>query len=98
MTAYLTGYRKPGMNLRSLVQGFKAQLRFYRQVHRDPRTPRAAKILLGLALAYALNPVDIIPDFLPVIGYLDDVLIVGILVMLALRLVPKEVWEEITSV
>jgi uncharacterized membrane protein YkvA (DUF1232 family) len=45
-------------------------------------------------LAYALSPIDFIPDFIPVIGYLDDVLIVGLLVMLALRLVPREVWQE----
>ena len=82
------------MNLKSLAQQVKAQLRFYQQVRQDPRTPRAAKILLGLALAYALSPVDVIPDFIPVLGYLDDVLIVGILVMLAARLVPREVWEE----
>ena len=81
------------MTLKSLTQQLKARLRFYRQVQQDPRTPTAAKILLSLALAYALSPVDVIPDFIPVIGYLDDVLIVGVLVMLALRLVPREVWE-----
>ena len=81
------------MTLKSLAQQLKARLRFYRQVQQDPRTPMAAKILLSLALAYALSPVDVIPDFIPVIGYLDDVLIVGVLVMLALRLVPREVWE-----
>jgi uncharacterized membrane protein YkvA (DUF1232 family) len=81
------------MTLKSLAQQLKARLRFYRQVQQDPSTPTAAKILLSLALAYALSPVDVIPDFIPVIGYLDDVLIVGVLVMLALRLVPREVWE-----
>jgi uncharacterized membrane protein YkvA (DUF1232 family) len=82
------------MILKSLAQKLKARLILYRQVQQDPRTPTAAKILLGLALAYALSPVDVIPDFIPVIGYLDDVLIVGVLVMLAMRLVPREVWEE----
>jgi uncharacterized membrane protein YkvA (DUF1232 family) len=87
-------FRNPGMNLKSLAQRFKAQLKFYRDVRQDLRTPRVAKILLGLALAYTLSPVDVIPDFIPVIGYLDDVLIVGVLVMLAMRLVPREVCEE----
>ena len=83
-----------GKNLTSIKQNLKAELRFYRHVQQDPRTPRAAKILLGLALAYALSPIDFIPDFIPEIGYLDDVLIVGLLVMLAMRLVPREVWPE----
>jgi len=83
-----------GKNLKSITQNLKAELRFYRQIQQDPRTPRTAKILLGIALAYALCPIDFIPDFIPVIGYLDDVLIVGVLMMLALRLVPGEVWEE----
>jgi uncharacterized membrane protein YkvA (DUF1232 family) len=86
--------RNSGMILKSLAHQLKARIRFYRQVQQDPRTPTAARILLGLALAYALSPVDVIPDFIPVIGYLDDVLVVGVLVMLATRLVPREVWED----
>ena len=87
-------YMNLGKDLKSITKHLKAELRFYRHIQQDPRTPRAAKVLLSLALAYALSPLDFIPDFLPVIGYLDDVLIVGVLVMLALRMVPKEVWEE----
>jgi uncharacterized membrane protein YkvA (DUF1232 family) len=63
-------------------------------VLRDPRTPWVARVFLGCGVAYALSPIDLIPDFLPVIGYLDDVLIVPTLIVLGLSLVPKEVVLE----
>lgn len=66
----------------------------YRLILADPRTPRFPKILLGLALGYALLPFDLIPDFLPVIGQLDDLVIVPGLVLLALKYIPKEVVED----
>jgi uncharacterized membrane protein YkvA (DUF1232 family) len=61
---------------------------------RDPRTPWHAKTLaLGIA-AYALSPIDLIPDFIPVLGYLDDAILLPLAIMLAIRLVPGEVMEE----
>ena len=55
---------------------------------RDPRTPWSAKVLAGFVAAYALSPIDLIPDFIPVLGYLDDLLIVPAGIWLAVRLVP----------
>lgn len=61
---------------------------------RDPRTPWYAKALaLGIA-AYALSPIDLIPDFIPVLGYLDDALLLPLAIMLAVRLVPPDVMAE----
>lgn len=61
---------------------------------KDPRVPVLAKIIIGAVVAYALSPIDLIPDFIPVIGYLDDLLLLPIGIWLAIRLVPKPVWKE----
>lgn len=61
---------------------------------RDPRTPLAAKLMAGAVAAYALSPVDLIPDFVPVLGYLDDLLIVPLGIMLAVRLISRPLMEE----
>ena len=80
--------------LKQFTHEIKRELAVYRLVLADSRTPRLAKILLGAALGYLLMPFDLIPDFIPVIGQLDDALIVPGLVLLALRMIPKEVVED----
>ena len=55
-------------------------------------TPTLAKIMAFLTVAYALSPVDLVPDFIPVLGYLDDVLILPALVALTVKLIPKEIF------
>ncbi|MGY3112014.1 uncharacterized membrane protein YkvA (DUF1232 family) [Pantoea eucalypti] len=55
---------------------------------RDPRTPLVAKVLAMIVAAYAVSPIDLIPDFIPVIGYLDDLIIVPLGIMLVVRLIP----------
>ncbi len=62
--------------------------------YRDPRTPWYAKIWAALVVAYAFSPIDLIPDFIPVLGYLDDLLIVPLGVFVALKLIPAEVMTE----
>jgi uncharacterized membrane protein YkvA (DUF1232 family) len=62
---------------------------------RDPRVPWYAKALAALTAAYALSPIDLIPDFIPVLGYLDDLIIVPAAILLTVRLVPKQVMAEL---
>lgn len=64
---------------------------------RDPRTPWYAKWLAAAVAAYALSPIDLIPDFIPVIGYLDDALLVPLGIWLVLKLVPAEVYRDARS-
>ena len=61
---------------------------------KDKRTPIAAKILAALTVAYALSPVDLVPDFIPVLGYLDDVFLLPGLVALTVKLIPAEVFAD----
>jgi uncharacterized membrane protein YkvA (DUF1232 family) len=79
---------------RPLISRFREQLAVYRRALQDARTPWAAKVLLGAAIAYVLSPIDLIPDFIPVLGHLDDLLVVPLLVWLALRLIPAAVLRD----
>ena len=60
----------------------------------DPRTPRSAKLLGAAFMAYLLSPIDLIPDFIPVIGQLDDIVLVPAGFYLVWRMIPREVWRE----
>src|SRR3569832_1439609 len=61
---------------------------------RDPRVPWYAKVAAGAVAAYALSPIDLIPDFIPILGYLDDLLIVPAGIWLAVRLIPPALMAE----
>ena len=80
--------------MRSWARALKAQLVtvYFLAVH--PATPRLAKLLAGLTLAYALSPIDLIPDFIPVLGLLDDLLLVPLGLWLALRLTTEAVRRD----
>ena len=77
--------------LKSAGKEVHREIKVYQLVLKDSRTPRCAEVVLSLAVGYALLPFDIIPDFIPVLGHLDDVIIVPLLVIIALRMIPKEV-------
>lgn len=61
---------------------------------KDPRTPWYAKAIAFLTIAYAFSPIDLIPDFIPILGYLDDLILVPAGIALAVRLIPAEVLAE----
>jgi len=73
---------------------FKTELKAYRFAIKHAGTPKAAKVLLGAAVGYTLLPFDIIPDFIPVIGHIDDAIIVPLLIIAALGMIPPEVMQE----
>lgn len=90
-----------GNNVPAMLDKFKARARALKKevyaitiAARDPRTPWYAKVLIFLIVAYALSPVDLIPDFVPVLGYLDDLIIVPGGIWLAIHLIPPEALEE----
>lgn len=61
---------------------------------KDKNTPVLAKIFAGITVAYALSPIDLIPDFIPVLGYLDDVILLPLLVAVTVRFIPAKALEE----
>ena len=82
------------MGWKAASRRIRTEITYYRQVARDPRTPWLSKLLIGLAVAYLLSPVDIIPDFIPILGHLDDVILVPGLIWLALAIIPQSVKQD----
>ncbi|MBD2045406.1 DUF1232 domain-containing protein [Coleofasciculus sp. FACHB-64] len=83
------------------MQGWKQQLhRLKKETYaiylacKDPRVPWYARILAGLIVAYAFSPIDLIPDFIPVIGYLDDLILVPLGIWLVLKMIPPAVMAD----
>ena len=64
---------------------------------RHPQTPRAAKWVAFAVIAYAVSPIDLIPDFIPVLGLLDDLVLIPLGVALVVRLTPRPLWEELLA-
>lgn len=80
--------------LRAVAKYLKQELRFYQMVLKHPGTPFIAKMLLGAAIAYALSAFDLIPDWIPVLGQLDDLIIVPALIVIALKMIPADVKQD----
>jgi uncharacterized membrane protein YkvA (DUF1232 family) len=84
-----------------MIDRLKAQARALKRdtaalvlAYRDVRTPWYARVVAALVVAYLFSPIDLIPDFIPVLGYLDDLLLVPLGIRLALRLIPPEVMDD----
>jgi uncharacterized membrane protein YkvA (DUF1232 family) len=80
--------------IREIAHTLKREIRVYQLVLRDNRTPFLGKVFLGLAIGYFFLPFDLIPDFIPVLGHVDDVIIIPTLIFIALKLIPKSLVEE----
>jgi len=78
-------------SLRKWARGLRQQTLVVYHAARDPRTPWYVRALAFAVAAYALSPIDLIPDFIPILGYVDDLVVVPLGLMLVLRLTPREV-------
>ncbi|CAG9613325.1 hypothetical protein BACCIP111899_02539 [Bacillus rhizoplanae] len=80
--------------MKKWAKNLKKQLLVLYLAYQDERVPWYAKLFTMLVVAYAFSPIDLIPDFIPILGYLDDLILVPLGVYLALRLIPEEVLED----
>ncbi len=80
--------------LKTVAKLLKQELSVYCLLLKNSRTPRISKIFLGVAVGYAISPFDLIPDWIPVIGQLDDLIVVPALVIIALKFIPDELVQE----
>jgi uncharacterized membrane protein YkvA (DUF1232 family) len=80
--------------MKQTARRLKNEIKVLGVVYQDPRTPWYAKAVIFLVVAYSLSPIDLIPDFIPVLGYLDDLILVPLGVALAIKLVPPEIFTE----
>ncbi len=79
---------------KAFAKRIKRQLAIWRSVLRHPRTRRLPKALLWFAIAYALMPFDLIPDFIPLLGWMDDLIFVAVPIAIAIKLVPADIIAE----
>lgn len=84
--------------LNNWVQKIKIDLVAIYYASRDTRTPRAAKYIAIAVAAYALSPIDLIPDFIPILGYLDDLILIPAGIALVVRLIPTQLMSEFRDV
>lgn len=82
------------MNLKQRAKKLKSDIPILYLVLKDKKTPAIVKIIGGLTIVYALSPIDLIPDFIPVLGYLDDVILLPALIALTLKFIPQDIWED----
>jgi len=82
------------LNLRDRAKKLKREVPVVFLALKDNETPIIAKIIAAVTVGYALSPIDLIPDFIPVLGYLDDVIILPALIVLTIKMVPTSVWEK----
>ena len=82
------------MSLKEKAKQLKTDIPAVFLALKDKKTPWYAKLFAALTVGYALSPIDFIPDFIPVLGYLDDLILLPLLVALTVKFIPKDVFEE----
>jgi len=82
-------------SLKEIAENLKNEVELYRRLSRDERIPKISKVFLGAAVLYLLSPIDLIPDVIPVLGHLDDLIIIPLLLYLSLKFIPDDVIEEV---
>ena len=82
------------MSLKERAKQLKIDIRAVFLALKDKKTPWYAKLFAALTVVYALSPIDLIPDFIPVLGYLDDLILLPLLVALTVKCIPKDVFAE----
>lgn len=82
------------MNLKERAKQLKTDIPAVLLSLKSKDTPLVAKLLAGITVPYALSPIDLIPDFIPVLGYLDDIVILPALIALTIRLIPQDTFER----
>lgn len=80
--------------LKQIARQLKSEAQVLMIAYKDKRTPASAKILIGITIGYLLSPIDLIPDFIPVLGILDDLVIVPALIALSIKLIPEIVMTD----
>jgi len=90
-----------GKNKDSLIEVWKQRAKKLKRevqalalAYQHPETPWYAKVFAGMVIAYSLSPIDLVPDFIPVLGYLDDLILVPLGITLAVRMIPAEVMDD----
>ena len=81
------------LQLKQKANSLKKEILALYYAYQDPKLPLLPKILIISTVAYALSPIDLIPDFIPIIGYLDDLIILPLMISLSLKLIPVEIIE-----
>lgn len=81
------------MNWKNSVKKIKSDIPALFFALKEKETPVVAKIMAGITVAYALSPIDLIPDFIPILGYLDDFILLPLLIALTVKLIPKAILE-----
>lgn len=82
------------MNLKGRTKKLKSDIPAVFIALKKKETPIIAKVFAGITIGYALSPIDFIPDFIPVIGLLDDIILLPILISITIKLIPKEIFKQ----